>query len=287
MPGLAAPWKASPSNGKLFAILRSMLILGRVLLLVGALWADADSTRKGFSHRSFSKPVPFAPGEKLVYRVYYGWLTAGEAVFEVYPRLYQINGLVCYVFRGSGKTASVFEWFYKVRDYMDTYVDTAQMRSLLYYRYVNEGDFHFVDTVRFDYERFEIRGRKGVFSMQDGVMDMLGAFYYARRLDIQNMPDGTIIPVPVFLDDKIYDLGMKIIGRETIKTELGTFRCIKITPLVVADRVFRGREEMLMWVTDDKNLIPVKITSPVIVGSVSATLVRHEGLRHPLTAKVR
>lgn len=264
-----------------------MAILARAFLLVGILWADSDSTRKGFSPRTFSKPVPFLPGEKLVYRVHYGWLTAGEAVFEVYPRLYVVNGLVCYVFRGSGKTASAFEWFYKVRDYMDTYVDTAQMRSLLYYRYVNEGNFHFVDTVRFDYARFEIRGRKGVFSMQDGVMDMLGAFYYARRLDIRNMPDGTVIPIPVFLDDKIYDLGMKILGRETIKTDLGTFRCIKITPLVVADRVFRGREEMLMWVTDDENLIPVKITSPVIVGSVSATLVRHEGLKYPLAAKTR
>jgi hypothetical protein len=116
-------------------------------------------------------------------------------------------------------------------------------------------------------------------------MDMLGAFYYARRLDIRAMPDGTVVPVPVFLDDKIYDLGMKILGRETIKTELGTFRCIKITPLVVADRVFRGQEEMIMWVTDDENLIPVKITSPLIVGSVSATLVRYENLKYPLQGR--
>jgi hypothetical protein len=125
---------------------------------------------------------------------------------------------------------------------------------------------------------------KGTFPMIDGVMDMLGAFYYARRLDVRSMPDGTVVPIPVFLDDKIYDLGMKILGREKIKTDLGTFRCIKITPLVVADRVFRGGAEMIMWVTDDENLIPVKITSPVIVGSVSATLVRYENLKYPLSS---
>jgi hypothetical protein len=123
--------------------------------------------------------------------------------------------------------------------------------------------------------------------METWVMDMLGAFYYARRLDVRNMPPGTVVEIPVFLDDKVYDLGMKVLGRETIKTDLGTFRCIKITPLVVADRVFRGREEMLMWVTDDENLIPVKITSPVIVGSVSATLKHYENLKYPLTARVR
>ena len=276
----------SQPNGKPFAI---FAIVRKVIWVVwvGLLWASSDSTRRAFSPRVFKKEVPFQPGEKLVYRVHYGWLTAGEAVFEVYPKLYVVNGLIAYVFRGSGKTASAFEWFYKVRDYMDTYVDTAQMRSLLYYRYVNEGDFHFVDTVYFDYERMEVRGRKGTFPMVDGVMDMLGAFYYARRLDIRSMPDGTLVPIPVFLDDKIYDLGMKILGREKIKTDLGTFRCIKITPLVVADRVFRGEAEMIMWVTDDENLIPVKITSPVIVGNVSATLVRYENLKYPLSSRIK
>jgi hypothetical protein len=276
----------SQPNGKPFAIFATVQKIIWVVW-VGLLWASSDSTRRAFSPRVFKKEVPFQPGEKLVYRVHYGWLTAGEAVFEVYPKLYVVNGLIAYVFRGSGKTASAFEWFYKVRDYMDTYVDTAQMRSLLYYRYVNEGDFHFVDTVYFDYERMEVRGRKGTFPMVDGVMDMLGAFYYARRLDIRSMPDGTLVPIPVFLDDKIYNLGMKILGREKIKTELGTFRCIKITPLVVADRVFRGEAEMIMWVTDDENLIPVKITSPVIVGSVSATLVRYENLKYPLSSRIK
>jgi len=276
----------SQPNGKPFAIFATVRKIIWVVW-VGLLWASSDSTRKVFSPRVFKKEVPFQPGEKLVYRVHYGWLTAGEAVFEVYPKLYLVNGLIAYVFRGSGKTASAFEWFYKVRDYMDTYVDTAQMRSLLYYRYVNEGDFHFVDTVYFDYERMEVRGRKGTFPMVDGVMDMLGAFYYARRLDIRSMPDGTVVPIPVFLDDKIYDLGMKILGREKIKTDLGTFRCIKITPLVVADRVFRGEAEMIMWVTDDENLIPVKITSPVIVGNVSATLVRYENLKYPLSSRIK
>ena len=276
----------SQPNGKPFAIFATVRKIIWVVW-VGLLWASSDSTRKVFSPRVLKKEVPFQPGEKLVYRVHYGWLTAGEAVFEVYPKLYLVNGLIAYVFRGSGKTASAFEWFYKVRDYMDTYVDTAQMRSLLYYRYVNEGDFHFVDTAYFDYERMEVRGRKGTFPMTDGVMDMLGAFYYARRLDIRSMPDGTVVPIPVFLDDKIYDLGMKILGREKIKTDLGTFRCIKITPLVVADRVFRGEAEMIMWVTDDENLIPVKITSPVIVGSVSATLMRYENLKYPLSSRIK
>lgn len=248
----------------------------------------ADTSRKGgFPPRTFSKPVPFQPGEKLVFRVHYGWLTAGEAVFEIYPKIYLVQGMPVYVFRGSGKTAAAFEWFYKVRDYMDSYVDTAQMRSLLYYRWVNEGDFHFVDTVHFDYAKKEIHGRKGVFPMETWVMDMLGAFYYARRLDIRSMADGTVVDIPVFLDDKVYPLGMKILGRETIKTELGRFRCIKITPIVVADRVFRGQEEMVMWITDDENLIPLKITSPLIVGSVSATLRSYEGLKYPLTAKLR
>jgi hypothetical protein len=44
---------------------------------------------------------------------------------------------------------------------------------------------------------------------------------------------------------------------------------------------------MIMWVTDDENLIPVKITSPVIVGSVSATLMRYENLKYPLSSRIK
>ncbi|MCS6789507.1 MAG: DUF3108 domain-containing protein [Bacteroidia bacterium] len=249
---------------------------------------ESDTSRKNpfFPLRVFSKPTPFQPGEKLVFRVHYGWLTAGEAVFEVYPKIYTIGHTPVYVLRGSGKTASAFEWFYRVRDYMDTYLDTTTLLPLLYYRWVNEGNFHFTDTVYFDYQHRFIKGRKGVFPIHTWVMDMLGAFYYARRLNVRQFPRDTVVSILVFLDDKIYDLGMKVLGREVIRTELGTFRCIKITPLVVAERVFRGREEMLMWVTDDENLIPVKITSPIIVGSISATLKHYENLKYPLTAKI-
>ncbi|MEN2992129.1 MAG: DUF3108 domain-containing protein [Bacteroidia bacterium] len=262
------------------------LVIGLGSYFVGV-EADTSRGKKPLPIRHFNKPSPFQLGEKLVFRVHYGWLTAGEATFEVYPRLFFIEGQPAYLLRGAGKTAAAFEWFYKVRDYMDAYIDTAELRSLRYYRYVNEGSYHFADTVYFDYDRREIRGRKGVFPMDSLIMDMLGAFYYARRLDIRSMPEGTVVSIPVFLDDQIYDLGMKVLGRETIKTDLGTFRCIKITPLVVAERVFRGREGMLMWVTDDENLIPVRITSPIIVGSVAATLKHYENLKYPLTAKVR
>ncbi|MGQ9863801.1 MAG: DUF3108 domain-containing protein [Bacteroidia bacterium] len=261
------------------------MVCSMVLSLLSLLGPKSSSDT--LTPRKFSKPTPFAPGEKLVFRVHYGWLTAGEATFEVYPKLYVVDSQVCYLIRGAGKTASAFEWFYKVRDYLDTYVDTTQLLTRLYYRYVNEGDYHWVDTVRFDYRRMEVRGCKGVFPIQAYTMDMLGAFYYARRLPIHEMPVGKIFPIPVFLDDKIYPLGMKILGRETLKTPLGTFKCIKITPLVVDDRVFRGKDEMIMWVTDDANLIPIKITSPVIVGSVAATLVHYEGLKYPLTARLK
>ena len=229
----------------------------------------------------------FKPGEVLVFRVHYGWFTAGTATFRIEPKYYKYKGRLCYLIRGEGRSAKTFDWFYKVRDFFDTYVDKEGLFPHYYERIVNEGDFHYYDRVFFDHKNGIIKGKQGIFKTEPYTQDMLSAFYYARcGLDIRNAKPGTVYPMKVFMDDGVYDLGLKILGREVIKTPLGKFRCIKITPLVVVGRVFKGEEDMIMWVTDDENLIPVHIESPVIVGSIEADLIRYKNLRHPLTAKL-
>jgi hypothetical protein len=230
----------------------------------------------------------FQPGEELVFRVHYGWFTAGTARFWIEKEMVTYRGRECYVIRGEGRSAKTFEWFYTVRDSFDSYVDAEGMFPHFYYRVINEGDFHYKDSVFYDHVKKTIKGKQGLFKMRHPyVQDMLSAFYYARCLPLREADVGDVFHIDVFMDDGIYDLGMKILGREVIKTDLGTFRCIKIAPLLVIGRVFKGEEDMIMWVTDDENLIPIRITSPVIVGSIDADLIKFKKLRYPLTSRIR
>ena len=78
---------------------------------------------------------------------------------------------------------------------------------------------------------------------------------------------------------------IKFICRETITTDLGTFRCLKFRPIVQKGRVFKHEEDLNVWITDDKNHIPIQGQADVLVGSIKATLTDYSGLANPI-AKV-
>ena len=51
--------------------------------------------------------------------------------------------------------------------------------------------------------------------------------------------------------------------------------------------IFEGGEKMTVWVSDDKNRVPVRVESPIVVGSVKIDLMGHKNLRHPLTSLIK
>ena len=69
---------------------------------------------------------------------------------------------------------------------------------------------------------------------------------------------------------------VKSIRKETIKTKYGKFNAIKLKPLLLKGSVFEGGEKMTIWVSDDGNHIPVRVESPIIVGSLKIDLMNYE-----------
>ena len=91
----------------------------------------------------------------------------------------------------------------------------------------------------------------------------------------------------MFLDTQVYDMYMRFVGRETIKTKFGKFKTLKIMPLLLKGSIFEGGEKMTVWVTDDDNHIPVRIESPLVVGKIKVDMMSYENLRHPLKSLIR
>ena len=97
-----------------------------------------------------SKITPFQKGEQLTYLVHYGLINAGEAKLTVKEQDTIIDGKSVFHMYGEGKTLSVFEWFYTVRDVYETYLDEKTLAPRKFRRRVNEGgyiidrDYHFV-----------------------------------------------------------------------------------------------------------------------------------------------
>jgi hypothetical protein len=88
--------------------------------------------------------------------------------------------------------------------------------------------------------------------------------------------------IKMFIDDESHDFKLKFLGREVVKTKLGNIAALKFQPYVLAGRVFEKKESLTIWVSDDKNRIPLKIKADLAVGSLDADIDAFKGLKYPL-----
>jgi hypothetical protein len=111
---------------------------------------------------------------------------------------------------------------------------------------------------------------------------VLTAIYHARNLDFSKYSIDQKIPLSLIIDNEIYDLYLRYQGREEIKVRGGTrYNCIKFSAMLVEGTIFSGGEHLTVWVTDDKNRIPVMVKAKILVGSVKAVLKSTRNLKHP------
>ena len=231
----------------------------------------------------YIKNTSFLVGEKLSYRVYYNmamiWVPAGEAHF--YVKNEKQNGKQLYHFIGDGNTLKAYEWFYKALDVYESFVDAETMMPLRFIRNVNEGGYKIHNDVIFNHNTHTAITKDTIIPIPDCVQDVLSAIFYARNIDFSKYEVGAKIPFNMYLDNTVYPLFIRYLGKEKITTRYGTFNTIKFRPLLINGTIFAGGEKMTVWVSDDANHVPVRVDSPIIVGSVKVDLVSYENLRYP------
>ena len=228
----------------------------------------------------------YSDGEKLTFRVYYNvgilWFNAGTGTLEVTRENY--NGKQSYHVCGRGKTNKSYELFFKVNDHYDTYIDQETMLPLRFLRDVNEGGVKFKNDVQFNQTRCRATSDTCAYKIPRCTQDMLSAIYYARDIDYNAYKPGDKFQVNLFLDNKLYSLNIKYLGKEKVRTKMGEFNAIKIMPQVITGTIFKDDDKLTVWVSDDANHLPLRINSPILVGSVKVDLVGYEHLRNPFTS---
>ena len=228
----------------------------------------------------------FNAGETITYEVFYRvakvYFGAGEAVFNA--TLEQINGRTVYHVTGEGKTYSLYDNFFKVRDKYESFIDTATMQPLKFIRNVDEGGYKIYENITFNKVVNTAITTKGVYKVPSCVQDVISSIYYARNIDFAKMKPGDKIPFTLFLDNQLYDIYVRYLGKEVVKTKYGKFRAIKFKPLLIKGTIFEGGEKMTVWVSDDANHLPIRVESPITVGSVIVDMINFQNRRNPLTS---
>ena len=222
-------------------------------------------------------------GEVLNYKVYYtlagAYIGAAEATFSNVISI--LNGKYVYHLVGAGRTYKSYDWFYKVRDVYESYIDTSTMLPLKFVRDVNERNSRIYNSVIFQHADKKAISTNGVFTIPACVQDVLSAIYYARNIDFGQLKPGDKIPFSLFLDDEVFHIFIRYIGKEKLKTKYGSYNTIKFKPLLIDGTIFKGGENMTVWVTDDQNKIPVLIETPILIGSIKVYLSEYKNVRNP------
>ena len=213
-------------------------------------------------------------GENLEFRIRWGVIPAGRASLEV---LDDGNGQLR--FRARAQTLPLLNAIYPVKDLIESKISLPGPQVLRYYKKSKEG-------------WGKTREREVLFEPAGGVAR---AFQDGEKLKTLNVPPEVQDPLSCFYayrtavveDDQTFNLDItdgkklitgtvSIVGRETLKTEAGTFRTVIVEPKMEGiGGVFRKspNARILIWLTDDQWRRPVKLQSEVVVGSFTAELV--------------
>lgn len=230
--------------------------------------------------------MAFKEGEVLSYRLHYGFIDAGVAVLEVKPQVLDVSGRKVYHIVGNGYSKGTFDWFFKVRDRYETYIDKSAMLPWLFVRRVEEGGYKINQDYIFNQYINKVDvGNGEKIDIPAGTQDMISSFYAARNMDFSNARINDIFTINSFIDKELWPLKIRYVGKETIETDLGKFSCLKFRPIVQKGRVFKNEEDLNVWITDDKNHVPLRAQAKLMIGSVKLDIVDAKNLANP-TSKV-
>lgn len=246
----------------------------------------------------FNTNFAFQVGEKITYNVAYNWhfiwINAGYVEFEVKNAKFMERDV--YHFDAYGTTFKAYDWFFKVRDSFEAYLDMKSLKPLWFERKTYEGGYSVHNEYIFDHRNKRIFSftensnkpfSRDTLTLPSCTFDVISLSYYARNLDFNDLEVNDTVPVSAIIDNELFNLYIRYLGKEVIKTKDGSkYNCIKFSALLVEGTIFKGGEDLFVWVTDDKNRIPVLVEAKILVGSVKALLISTRGLRNKITAKL-
>ena len=226
--------------------------------------------------------LPYKVGEYSAFDISFKGIKVGSAEMKIEKQI-KINGVSTFHIIGKGRTASFFDWFFKVRDVYETYLDTSKIRPVKFVRDIHEGGYEKKQQYIFKHSSGKVFWKDTSHVIFPTTQDMLSALFYARTFNKNDLLQKKSFFVPIFMDEENYSLEILYLKDEKVKTNFGEVNCMVFKPKMQEGRVFEDGEEMKIWISDDRNHLLVKVETQIWAGSIKAILVKHQGVKYPLS----
>lgn len=230
----------------------------------------------------------FQMGEELEFKVGYGWFTLGKATANIGSHPIEYSQEECYKVEIVGRTDGFVGLFAHVRDTWGALVNQDELKPLYSYQDIEEGKYTRNEKTFYDHEEGKIRIVKNneekdpkEFEPKRNVHDLLSAYLQVRTIDLSNFKKGDTTHVYTYYDNAFYDLVLKHDGKERIKTPFGKIIAHRVFILIPQNDVFPEEGGVIVWVSADKNQIPLKVEAKMYFGKAFCDLSGFKNLRYP------
>lgn len=235
--------------------------------------------------------ISFGRGEVIEYKAHYGFLNAAVAKMIISDSVYKVNERPCYKIDVYGESVGMFDLMLRIRDNWGTYLDTTQVLPQRFWRNIREGKYKKFEIVDFDQHRkkatvvkYDFKSNKwkdkNYYEIPPSCQDLVSGYYYLRTLDFKTLKKGQLINIDGFFDDEVFNFDIRYLGKEELKTKIGTFQTHKFLPIMPKNDLFEGENSITFWLSDDKNKIPLKIRANMFVGAVEIDITSYKPSPH-------
>ena len=242
--------------------------------------------------------LAFKGGEKLGFTIHYTWgmINSDVGTAEIELSELDYNGTPAYHCEVSGKTTRLFDLFFKVREDFNSWFTCDGLRPLKFTRDSHEGKYVSTNSYIYDPEKALIyadaysttHGQRNVELPWDKcTYDLPSLFFLARNMNLGVVTPEVRYPMTFAIDDDVFNVHFIYYGRETITVKgLGQVKVLRFGARLLAGEVFKSDTDMDIYISDDKNRLPVYFEAPLLVGKASGRMNTYSGLAHPFSALV-
>jgi len=244
---------------------------------------------------SFAQNNTIASGEKLTFSASYNMsgLLTELAQVTMETSAVKTSKSTLLKLKCTAATYSKWDSFFKIRDLYESYVSPKTLTPFLYNRDINEGGYKKFMKYKFDHKSKTVASLKRkkrrdgtdwedkkTIKIDASTRDLVTTLYHIRNLDIHKASIGDSQNFTVLFDTKETVISLKYLSKETINTAIGKQECYKLAISIRNSNVLKGNNDNVIWLTADKNKIPVYAKFKIAVGSGELKIKSAAGLKH-------
>ena len=243
---------------------------------------------------------PFQAKEELKYDIHYKYglvmLKAGTAAFKVTES--DCKNKHSFLSTMDFKTTSFFDKIFKMRDTLSSHT-TENLQPLYHIRSVNEGNYRFTEEIFFNefnaaYTEISVKRESQGIIKFDTILtansmcyDMLNLIPVICSLDYSQLESTQAKTVSAFIGKEKITVTIRNEGQSIVeRSETHKYKTYKIA-LDFSDSNFNESKSAIeIWISDDKNRIPIKIRAKLRIGAAEVYLTSWKNLKYPLSSEV-